>query len=91
MLILIFFSCYSSIGLISPQTRHSSSPSPSWSPQIVGIKTVLLRGVELYKAEANKPETLSKFGQGTPDDWIEISLITHQIDIRMHADERGHS
>lgn len=37
---------------------------------------MLLRGVELYKAEANKPETLSKFGQGTPDDWIEKNLYS---------------
>ncbi len=52
------------------------TPEDPHSPQIVGIKTVLLRGVELYKAEANKPETLSKFGHGTPDDWIEKNIYT---------------
>ena len=50
------------------------SPEDPHSPQIEGIQTVLLRGVELYKVEANKPETLSKYGHGTPDDWLEKNL-----------------
>lgn len=41
------------------------------SPRLVGIKKVLLQGVELYKVEARNPETLKRFGQGTPDDWLE--------------------
>jgi stearoyl-CoA desaturase (Delta-9 desaturase) len=41
------------------------------SPVTHGIKTVLLRGVELYKVEANNSETLTKYGLGTPDDWME--------------------
>lgn len=41
------------------------------SPQIYGIKTVLLKGAELYKASAKNPATLEKYGHGTPDDWIE--------------------
>lgn len=46
------------------------------SPQIVGINTVLSRGAELYKKEAANSETLSKFGHGTPDDWIERHLYS---------------
>ena len=46
------------------------------SPQTRGIETVLLRGSELYRAEAKNQETLAKFGHGTPDDWIERNLYT---------------
>ncbi len=46
------------------------------SPQIKGIKKVLLQGAELYRAEANNTETLEKYGQGTPDDWIERNLYS---------------
>jgi stearoyl-CoA desaturase (delta-9 desaturase) len=35
---------------------------------------VLLRGAELYKLEARNQETIERFGQGTPDDWIERHL-----------------
>jgi stearoyl-CoA desaturase (delta-9 desaturase) len=46
------------------------------SPQTRGIKTVLLTGSELYRAEAKNQETIAKFGVGTPDDWIERNLYT---------------
>ncbi|QNM97261.1 DesA family fatty acid desaturase [Chitinimonas koreensis] len=46
------------------------------SPQVLGIKKVLLEGSELYRAESKNAETLEKFGHGTPDDWIERNLYT---------------
>jgi len=46
------------------------------SPQIYGLKTLLLRGSELYRAEAQNQETLAKFGAGTPDDWLERNLYS---------------
>ncbi len=46
------------------------------SPQTRGIKTVLLQGTELYRAESRVQETMVKFGHGTPDDWIERNLYT---------------
>lgn len=46
------------------------------SPRVLGINTVLSRGAELYKSEANNPETLQKFGHGTPDDWIERNIYS---------------
>jgi stearoyl-CoA desaturase (delta-9 desaturase) len=46
------------------------------SPVTRGIETVLLRGAELYRAEAENQETIAKFGHGTPDDWIERNLYT---------------
>jgi len=46
------------------------------SPQILGIKKVLLEGYELYRKEAANQETLNKYGRGTPDDWLEHNLYT---------------
>lgn len=44
------------------------------SPQILGIRKVLWQGVELYRLEAVNPETLERYGHGTPNDWIEHHL-----------------
>ena len=44
------------------------------SPQIYGLKKVLLEGAELYQTEKANPETLEKFGRGTPDDWVERNI-----------------
>ena len=46
------------------------------SPQIKGLKALLLTGVELYRVEAKNKETLVKYGHNTPDDWIERNLYT---------------
>ena len=46
------------------------------SPVVKGLKTVLLTGAELYLNEANNPETLKRYGQRTPTDWIERRLYT---------------
>jgi stearoyl-CoA desaturase (delta-9 desaturase) len=44
------------------------------SPRFKGIVTVLFGGWWLYRREAVKAETLARFGQGTPDDWLERGL-----------------
>jgi stearoyl-CoA desaturase (delta-9 desaturase) len=44
------------------------------SPQVLGIKTVLLQGYELYKKESRNQETLTRYGHGTPDDWLERNV-----------------
>ncbi|MES2879611.1 MAG: fatty acid desaturase [Pseudomonadota bacterium] len=41
------------------------------SPHVHGIKTVLLKGYELYRAEALNKETTARYGHGTPNDWLE--------------------
>lgn len=46
------------------------------SPVTRGISTVLLRGAELYRAEAANAETIAKFSQGTPDDWVERNVYS---------------
>jgi stearoyl-CoA desaturase (Delta-9 desaturase) len=46
------------------------------SPQTRGLKTVLWSGAELYMAEAENAETLSRYGHGTPKDWLERHVYT---------------
>lgn len=46
------------------------------SPQIKGLKKVFLEGAELYRAESANAETMVRYGEGTPDDWIERHLYT---------------
>jgi stearoyl-CoA desaturase (delta-9 desaturase) len=46
------------------------------SPQVFGINKVLWEGTELYRKESLNRETLERYGQGTPDDWIERNVYT---------------
>jgi len=46
------------------------------SPQAHGIKKVFWQGAELYRAESKNKETMSKYGHGTPNDWVERNLYT---------------
>jgi stearoyl-CoA desaturase (delta-9 desaturase) len=52
------------------------TPEDPHSPQIFGINRVLWGGVFLYVKEARKPETLDRYGHGTPDDWLEHNLYS---------------
>ena len=52
------------------------TPDDPHSPQILGIGKIMWQGADLYKAETRNRETLEKFGQGTPDDWIERNVYT---------------
>lgn len=45
------------------------------SPQIHGLKEILFKGTEYYRAGCT-PETLEKYGKGTPDDWWERHVFT---------------
>lgn len=47
------------------------TPDDPHSPQVEGLRKVLLEGAELYRAEARNQETLHKYGRGTPEDWLE--------------------
>lgn len=44
------------------------------SPVIKGLKTVLLTGAELYKDEADNKETITRYGKGCPEDWVENNV-----------------
>lgn len=46
------------------------------SPISKGIKKVFFEGAELYKEAARDRESIEKYGEGTPDDWIERHLYT---------------
>jgi stearoyl-CoA desaturase (delta-9 desaturase) len=46
------------------------------SPHVYGIKTVLLQGAELYRAESKNQETMIRYGHGTPSDWLERNVYT---------------
>jgi len=52
------------------------TPEDPHSPQVLGLNRVLWGGVFLYAREAHKSETLSRYGHGTPDDWLERHLYS---------------
>ena len=46
------------------------------SPVAHGIKKVFWQGAELYRAESKNQETLKKYSQGCPDDWLERNVYS---------------
>jgi stearoyl-CoA desaturase (delta-9 desaturase) len=46
------------------------------SPRIHGINKILWGGVILYVKESHNLETMTKYGHGTPDDWLERNVYT---------------
>jgi stearoyl-CoA desaturase (Delta-9 desaturase) len=44
------------------------------SPRYFGIGKVFFQGAELYRQESKNPETLSKYGHGLPNDWLERNV-----------------
>lgn len=46
------------------------------SPQVLGLDTVFWRGADLYKMECQNSETITKYGHGTPDDWLERNVYS---------------
>jgi stearoyl-CoA desaturase (delta-9 desaturase) len=64
---------------VSIHRKHHAkceTPDDPHSPQTRGIRTVLLQGSELYRAESKVAETMAKYGHNTPDDWIERHLYS---------------
>src|SRR5210317_624851 len=58
--------------------HHSRSDQPGdpHSPHQFGIWRVLFGGAFLYRQEGRNEKTISVYGVGTPDDWIERRLYT---------------
>jgi len=52
------------------------TPDDPHSPRVYGIARVLFGGVFLYVAAAHDPQTLARYGQGTPEDWLERNLYS---------------
>ena len=46
------------------------------SPQVHGLAKILWTGVVYYVREARDPETLRKYGHGTPDDFLENKIYS---------------
>ncbi len=46
------------------------------SPAFYGIKKVILQGADLYHKEKNNKETIEKYSQNCPDDWMERNIYT---------------
>src|ERR1044072_4294149 len=46
------------------------------SPQELGINRVLWGGVFLYVKESYNRETMTRYGHGTPDDWLERNVYS---------------
>ncbi|MDP1612592.1 MAG: fatty acid desaturase [Sulfuritalea sp.] len=46
------------------------------SPRVLGLNRVLWTGVFLYVKESRNPDTMERYGHGTPDDWLERKLYT---------------
>ena len=46
------------------------------SPAVFGIKNVLFRGADLYHDEKNNKETIEKYSENCPKDWVEKQIYT---------------
>lgn len=44
------------------------------SPVVLGIKNVLWKGAELYRAAAKDKKMIEKYAHGTPNDWMENNV-----------------
>lgn len=51
------------------------TPDDPHSPQIQGLGRIFWHGAEAYRAAA-VPETLGRYGSGTPEDWLERHVYT---------------
>lgn len=53
---------------------HCETEQDPHSPRILGLKTVLTNGAELYNDASRDEAMLEQFGKGTPDDWLERNI-----------------
>ncbi len=59
------------------------TPEDPHSPQVMGLRRLLLEGAEVYRRAADDRETVERYGKGAPDDWLERHLYTarHRLGI----------
>jgi stearoyl-CoA desaturase (delta-9 desaturase) len=55
------------------------TPEDPHSPQVAGINRVLWAGVFLYVKESRDRNTIERYGQGTPDDWLERNIYSRFV------------
>lgn len=58
---------------------RTEGPEDPHSPQVHGIRKVLLEGAELYREATNDAEDMEKYGKGVPDDWLERNLYSRFV------------
>jgi stearoyl-CoA desaturase (Delta-9 desaturase) len=46
------------------------------SPQVRGLNEILWRGAEAYRESSKQSEIMTRYGSGTPDDWMERNVYT---------------
>jgi len=44
------------------------------SPQVYGIRKVMLEGAELYRVGTRDQETIERYSHGCPEDWMELNV-----------------
>ncbi|MCB1786057.1 MAG: fatty acid desaturase [Gammaproteobacteria bacterium] len=64
------------VGVHRRHHARCETPEDPHSPQVLGLRKVLLEGAELYREAANRSELVERYAHGTPDDWIERRLYT---------------
>ncbi|MEX5748577.1 fatty acid desaturase [Massilia sp. X63] len=55
---------------------HCERAGDPHSPRQVGLRTVLLRGAELYRTASQDIDAIARYAAGCPDDWIERRLYS---------------
>jgi stearoyl-CoA desaturase (delta-9 desaturase) len=55
------------------------TPEDPHSPQVLGINRVLWGGVLLYVKESRNRDTITRYGHGTPDDWLERTVYSRYV------------
>jgi len=55
---------------------HCEREGDPHSPRQVGLRTVLLRGAELYRTASRDHDSIARYAAGCPDDWIERRLYS---------------
>jgi stearoyl-CoA desaturase (delta-9 desaturase) len=60
---------------------HCDTAADPHSPVIHGMRRVLWRGSELYRAAARDARKVRELGWGTPDDWVERRVYARHPDL----------
>ncbi|MCB1735239.1 MAG: fatty acid desaturase [Gammaproteobacteria bacterium] len=68
------------VGVHRKHHAKSDTPEDPHSPQILGLKTLMTRGAELYRTAADDSAEVDKYGRGAPDDWLENAIYTPHKD-----------
>ena len=55
------------------------------SPIVKGLKKVLFEGNEIYSHAKMRQETMDRYGDGTPNDWIERNIYTRHSGLGLKA------